>query len=96
MAKNKIEDLRDHLFETLEALKDTDRPLDEEIKRAKTVVEVSAQIIDSARVEVKYAQVASEVLGTDFLDRDAKSQFFEPRLKHHALNAPHNKKGSAA
>ena len=28
MAKNKIQDLRDHLFETLEALKDKDEPMD--------------------------------------------------------------------
>lgn len=81
MAKNKIEDLRDHLFETLEALKDSDKPLDEEIKRAKAVCEVSKEIIDSARVEVQHAKVLNEMVGSDFLDPDAESKFFTPKNK---------------
>ena len=81
MAKNKIEDLRDHLFETLEALKDSDKPLDEEIKRAKAIVDVSQAIIESARVEVKYAQVVNEFIGSGFLDKDAESEFFDSRNK---------------
>lgn len=36
--KNKIEDLRNHLFEALEALKDTDKPM--ELDRAKTIANV--------------------------------------------------------
>lgn len=48
--KNKISDLRDHLFETLEALKDKDAPMD--VERARAVSEVAGKIIDSARVEV--------------------------------------------
>lgn len=51
MAKNKIADLRDHLFETIEALKDTENPM--EIQRARAISEVAATIIDSARAEVE-------------------------------------------
>lgn len=51
MAKNKITDLRDHLFETLEALKDPDKPMD--LERAKVIAQVSQTIINSATVEVK-------------------------------------------
>jgi len=50
MAKNTIKDLRDHLFETLEMLKDTDAPMD--LERAKAIVDVSQTIINSAKVEV--------------------------------------------
>lgn len=49
---NTIEELRKHLFDTLDALKDKDKPLD--IDRAKAVCEVAGQIIDSAKVEVAY------------------------------------------
>jgi hypothetical protein len=50
MAKNKISDLRDHLFETLEALKDTDNPMD--VDRAKAITNVAQAIINTAKVEV--------------------------------------------
>jgi len=51
MAKNKINDLRDHLFETIEALKDPDKPM--EIERAKAISGVAQTIINSAKVEVE-------------------------------------------
>lgn len=51
MPKNKLSDLRDHLFETLEALKDPDKPM--EIARAKAIADVAQTIINSATVEVK-------------------------------------------
>lgn len=50
MAKNRINDLRDHLFETLEALKDPDKPMD--LDRARAISEVAQVIINSAKVEV--------------------------------------------
>lgn len=53
--KNKIEDLRNHLFATLEALRDQDQPMD--IERAKAVADVSRVIIDSAKVEVDMLRV---------------------------------------
>jgi hypothetical protein len=58
--KNKMSDLRNHLFETLEALKDEDRPMD--LDRAKTVSLVAQTIINSATVEVKFmnANISSE------------------------------------
>lgn len=66
MAKNKISDLRNHLFETLEALKDEENPM--QIDRALAISQVAQTIIDSAKVEVK----ALEVL--DFCE---PSEFFE-------------------
>jgi hypothetical protein len=50
MAKNTIKDLRDHLFETLEALKDKDNPM--ALDRAHAVSEVARTMINLAKVEV--------------------------------------------
>lgn len=47
-----IEDLREHLFATLDALRDKDNPMD--VDRARAVSEVAKQVIDSAKVEVDY------------------------------------------
>ena len=57
MAKNKITDLRDHLFETIEALKDPDNPM--EIERAKAISGVAQTIINSAKAEVDIAKALS-------------------------------------
>ncbi len=56
MAKNKISDLRDHLFETIEALKDKDQPMD--LARAKAISDVAQTIINVAKVEVDMVKAA--------------------------------------
>jgi len=63
--KNKITDLRDHLFETLEALKDPDKPM--EIERAKTVASVAQVIINSAKIENDFLKITGAVKSTGFL-----------------------------
>lgn len=65
--KNKVEDLRDHLFETIEALKDKEQPMD--IERAKAIAQVAQTIIESAKTEVKFLETVG---GT------AHSNFFPP------------------
>lgn len=82
MAKNKIGDLRDHLFETLEALKDAEKPM--EIERARAVADVAKVIVDSAKVEVDYLKVTGALEGTDFLPAGSKEQ---PRALPRAVNA---------
>jgi len=72
MPKNKISDLRDHLFETLEALKDKESPM--ELDRAEAICRVSQTIINSAKVEVEYAQTVGELLGQTY---EPDSKFFE-------------------
>jgi hypothetical protein len=57
MAKNKITDLRDHLFETLEALKDPEKPMD--LERARVISEVAQTIINTAKVEVELVKAVS-------------------------------------
>lgn len=51
MAKNTMDDLRNHLFATIEALQDDDKPMP--IERAKAICEVADRLIDTAKVEVK-------------------------------------------
>lgn len=56
MAKNKLSDLNDHLFAQLERLNEedlTNEQIEVEAKRAKAIVDVSAQIISSAKVTVE-------------------------------------------
>lgn len=63
--RNKIDDLRNHLFETLEALKDEDKPMD--LDRAKTIADVSRVIVESAKVEVDFLRVTGAARSTEFL-----------------------------
>ena len=64
MAKN-LEDLRAHLFATLEGLRDESKPLD--IDRARAVADVAGVIIKTAQVEVAYMQVTGGEVGSSFL-----------------------------
>jgi len=68
--KNKIEDLRNHLFTTIEALLDEDKPMD--ITRAKAVSNAAQAIINSAKVEVDFLKVTGGIEGSGFIP-------YEPR-----------------
>jgi hypothetical protein len=72
MAKNKITDLRDHLFETLEALKDLEHPMD--LERARVISEVAQTIINTAKVEVDLIKAVS--------GSGPSSQFFNSPEEH--------------
>lgn len=62
--KNKIDDLRNHLFATLEALRDDDKPM--EIDRAKAIADVARVIVESAKVEVNFIEATGEA-GSGFI-----------------------------
>jgi hypothetical protein len=70
---NKIEDLRNHLFATLEDLRDEDKPLD--IERAKAIVNVAQVIVDSAKAENTFLQITGGI-GSGFIPM----QQLQPRL----------------
>lgn len=73
MAKNKINDLRDHLFETIEALKDTEKPM--ELARAHMISEVAQTIINSAKVEIELVKAVSGAHpGSAFFDHPEESR----------------------
>lgn len=69
-----INDLREHLFATLEALRDEKRPM--EVERARAIAQVAQTVIESAKVEVSYMREL-EAKGTGFLSSDEPAK---PRL----------------
>lgn len=62
---NTIENLREHLFFTLEALRDPKNPM--EIDRAKAIADVAQTIINSAKAEVDAARILGSTQQTGFL-----------------------------
>jgi hypothetical protein len=65
--QNRIDDLRNHLFATLEGLRDKENPMD--IERAKAISNVANSIIETAKVEVKYLDLVGGK-GTGFMTDD--------------------------
>jgi hypothetical protein len=59
-------DLRNHLFEVMEALKDEEKPM--ELTRAKAVVDVAQTLINSAKVEVDFLNAIDSSEATEFFD----------------------------
>ena len=80
--KNKIDDLRNHLFAQLERLGNEDlhgEALEAELKRAKAVKEVATAITDTARAETDRIRLVGDIgvgAGTALLghaERSAKA-----------------------
>ena len=74
MARNKLNDLRDHLFAQLERLNDEDLTPDEvklEIGKAKAMTDISNSLIESAKVEVSFIKQTGKLGGS--------SNFWEPK-----------------
>ncbi len=63
--KNSSLDLRNHLFETIEALKDKENPM--EIEQARAIRETAQTIINLAKVESEHARHVGGT-GSGFLD----------------------------
>lgn len=82
--KNKIEDLRNHLFATIEGLLDDEKPL--AIDRANAVANVAGQLIASAKVEVEFLKVTDSVRGSGFIKSDADSVPQRPAIEGQAAN----------
>lgn len=66
-----INDLRAHLFETLRALKDPDKPMD--LDRARAVADIARTIIDTAKVEVSFLEVTGAADSTGFIPTDDRA-----------------------
>lgn len=78
-----MSDLRNHLFETLEALKDEEKPMD--LERARTVALVGQTIINSATVEVRALNATGAMSMTDFFEEP--KQLEGPRPVQRKLGA---------
>jgi hypothetical protein len=70
--KNRIEDLRDHLFETIEALRDEDSPM--ELDRARTIADVARVIVDTAKAEVAFVNATGATTSGFFPGPEAPRQ----------------------
>ncbi len=77
--KNKIEDVRNHLFAILEGLADPDPEKPIPLDRAKAAVEVAQAIINTAKVEVDYLKATGQRSGTRFFPEPQPSQIALPR-----------------
>ncbi len=67
MPRNKITDLRNILFETMETLLDPDSKVD--VEKAKTIASLAQVAINSAKVELEFAQMVGSK-GTGFIPID--------------------------
>ncbi|WP_421526792.1 hypothetical protein [Pseudomonas brenneri] len=68
--KNKLTDLRDHLFAQLEAVREaTDEDLAKEVQRATSVSDISRVLIESAKVEIDYYRhIGGENSASSFIE----------------------------
>lgn len=70
MQGNNVNDLRTILFDTLEQLKDKDKPM--EIERAKAISDIAQTIINSAKVEIEHQKVTGATSTTGFIPQESK------------------------
>ena len=63
MARNKIVDLRDHLFETIEKLKNPDENETMTVEKAKVIADLAQVIVNSAKVEVDMVRLVDKQNG---------------------------------
>ena len=64
MARNKLSDLRDHMFAALERLDDeemTTEQIKNEIDKAKSIAMVGSVIINSAKIEIDYLKATGMI-----------------------------------
>jgi hypothetical protein len=71
--KNKIQDLRNHLFEQIERLSDDELNLDNEVKKARAMAEIASQIVETARVEVQYIRAIGTTQKSDFIRLESQN-----------------------
>ena len=69
--RNKIQDLRNMLFEQMERLMDDEADLATETKRAESIAQIASVLVHSAKVEVDFLRmVGAEGSGTGFIPMD--------------------------
>lgn len=101
--KNKISDLRNHMFQALERLNDenlTEEQLKQEIARAQAVSEVGKVIVDSAKTEVMFAKLQGkrekDFNPTGFLTEGDTEEFGEQKKTIQRPPAEYNNSGHLA
>jgi hypothetical protein len=83
--KNRLSDLRDHLFAALEGLADKTTPMD--IDRAEAVAHVAQAVIHSAKVELDFLKLVGSENLPRFVEPEETAKFLaeesDPRLNPH-------------
>lgn len=77
--KNKISDLRDHMFAALERLSNEDltpEQLEKEIQRSKAISEVGKVIVDTAKTEVDFMRLTKKKTN-DFIPEESTAKFLD-------------------
>lgn len=64
--KNTLTDLRNHLFETIEALKDEDQPMP--VERARAISEAAGKVIESGKLELQCLEQLGDRSASKFFD----------------------------
>ena len=73
MARNKIEDLRNLLFEQIEKLMDDESDPEKETARAEAIANLASVIVSSAKVEIDFLKMmGTEGTGTGFIPVEKK------------------------
>lgn len=72
MAKNKLSDLYDHLFECIERLKDPEPETPIDIEIAKQINSMAKTIIDGARIEANLIIKMEEGYKSHLIEKDQK------------------------
>jgi hypothetical protein len=73
MARNKIEDLRNLLFEQIEKLMDDESDTEKETARAEAIANLASVIVSSAKVEIDFLKMmGTEGTGTGFIPVEKK------------------------
>lgn len=65
--KNRLSDLRNHLFETIEGLKDNSIPVD----RARAISDAAGKIIESGKMELEFVKFVGDREASKFFDTPA-------------------------
>jgi hypothetical protein len=81
-AKNKLSDLRDHLFESIERLRDetlSDAEFEKEVKRAGALSNLAKTVISSAKLELQAIDVLGQKTECAFLEGSKEEK---PALPH--------------
>lgn len=97
--KNKIQDLRDHLFEQMERLNNEDlspEQLDKEIKRAQAMSEIGKVIVESAKTQVAAQKIIGNNKAMKNITEDAESFIESPVIRLERPKAEYTNVGHEA
>lgn len=72
MPKNKMVDLRNNLFETMERLMNPDKESPMDIETAEAIAELGKVIVESVKVQVAYAKITGAEINENLFSNEQK------------------------